>query len=88
MCKTTGVRTTFVETSDTGRIRFTRTGIERYKARFARCGYDIHTIRTKVHFEKAVDAMFEHEMSNQVAQMRGQDPELDKILDGLPGSES
>lgn len=88
MCKTTGVRTTFVEIPDTGRIRFTQTGIERYKARFARCGYDIRAICTKAHFEKAVDAMFEHEMSTRIAQMKGQDPELDKILDRLPGSES
>jgi len=78
-------RTLFVEDPVTGRIRFTRRGVEKYASRFARVGFDIRAIRTMAEFEQAVDAMMDHELRQLAASIGDDEPELKEALRGLPG---
>lgn len=78
----------FIQDPAAGRIRFTRIGIEKYGADFARAGFDIHQIHTMNQFEAAVDASFRFKMESLSRQIHGEDPTLDKVLSGLPGWES
>lgn len=78
-------RQLFIEDPQTQRIRFTQHGIDRYGKRFAQIGFDIKTIRTMEHFEKAVDALFEHDMVNLARTEKGKDTHLDNVMSGLPG---
>jgi hypothetical protein len=80
-------RQLFVQDPTTGRIRFTRAGVERYRTRFARVGFDITSIRTLAQFEAAVDASFAREMRELAATARGEDRQLDEALKGLSGWE-
>ena len=82
---TDSARTLFVEDPETGRIRFTRKGVEKYGSRFARVGFDIKAIRTMVEFEQAVDAMMGHELRQLAASIGNDEPELREALAGLPG---
>ncbi len=77
----------FVRDASTGRIRFTRMGVEKYRARFAQAGYNIESIRTISEFSDAVDATFRLELESLSRTTRGTDPELDRIMEGLPGWE-
>ena len=78
----------FIQDGKTGRIRFTQVGIRKYRARFARVGYRVEEICTTVEFAVAVDAIFRFEMESLARSARGTDPELDRIMEGLPGWES
>ena len=77
-------RTLFVEDPTSGRIRFTRKGVEKYGARFGRVGFDVKAIRTMAEFEQAVDAMMARELQQLAAEI-GDEPALREALAGLPG---
>jgi len=78
-------RNLFVEDPATGKIRFTRRGIEQYGARFARAGFNIKTIRTMAGFEQAVDAMMAHELHHLAFSIGSDELELQEVLRDLPG---
>ncbi len=78
-------RTLFVEDPATGKIRFTRRGVEQYGSRFARAGFNIETIRTMAGFEQAVDAMMARELRQLAYNIGSDEPELREVLRGLPG---
>lgn len=75
----------YIREPGTGRIRLTSMAVERYRERFARAGFHVEDIRTLEQFEAAIDAMFRREMEEYGAESHGIDPELDRVLDGLPG---
>ncbi|MCP4666420.1 MAG: hypothetical protein GY849_08630 [Deltaproteobacteria bacterium] len=68
-----------------GKIRLTRKGMELYGKRFALSGVDISTIKTMTELEAAVDAMFKREMEELAHESKGQNPEYDAVMKGLPG---
>jgi len=78
-------RQLFIQDPVSKKIRFTRSGVERYGKKFSIAGYDIKKITTMTEFENAVDASFAIEMQRLAATTKGQNNELDKALDGLPG---
>lgn len=69
----------------TNEFRPTKAMIERYGARFAKAGYDIRKLRTREQWNAAVDASFALEMRTLASTTRGQDAQLDALLQGLPG---
>jgi len=75
----------FIHDPTTNRLRVTRRDQEKYRTRLGRVGYDIQTLRTPAALAQAVDAMIASELQNVAAEIRGDDPELDAILSGLPG---
>ena len=84
-CHIEPMRALYVQDPVTGKIRLTRTAIERYGSRFARVGHDACKITTLEQFEAAVDASFALQMQELASELRGVDPELDAIMQGLPG---
>jgi len=75
----------FIRDTATGRIRFTRAGIDAFGREFAEVGYDIRRIHTREAFRAASDASFAFQMRRVAQTTRGQSRLLDKILAGLPG---
>ncbi len=78
-------RQLYIQDPVTKNIRFTQAGIERYGKKFGRAGYEIRNIRTMTEFENAVDASFAIDMQNLANTTKGQNIELDRVLEGLPG---
>ncbi len=76
-------RQLFIQDPVSKRIRFTQSGIDRYRADFGAVGYDITKIRTMCAFEKAVDASFTFKMQKLSIESKGQDNELDNLLNSL-----
>ncbi len=75
----------YIQDPITKRIRITRKGIEKYGARFAKAGFNIQQIRTPEEFQNAVDASFALEMQKLATTAKGQNIDLDNIMNGLPG---
>lgn len=78
-------RQLFIQDPVNKSIRFTRAGIDKYRADFGAVGYDITKIRTMSAFEKAVDDSFAFKMRKLSLESKGQDNELDNLLNSLPG---
>jgi hypothetical protein len=79
------LRQLFVKDVATGKIRFTRKGVEAFRQAFARVGYDINQITTPAQFSAASDASYAYEMHQSAAALRGKDPQLEAIMCALPG---
>jgi len=75
----------YIQDPASKRIRITYKGSEKYGVKFAMAGYNIHKIRTMSEFNDAVDASFALEMQKLAQAAKGQDIDLDNILNGLPG---
>ena len=56
------------------RIRFTSAGVTRFAARFARCGIDIRTVKTRAQALAALEASFPHEWQALVAEIAAHKP--------------
>ena len=78
-------RQLFIENPNTGRLRLTKAGIERYGFRFAKVGYQASKITTRAELKSAIDACFYHELIELASTAHGKNPDLDKIMSGLPG---
>ncbi len=78
-------RQIYIQDPVTAQIRLTKTGIEKYGARFARAGYRPDQIKTVEMFKTAVDASFASEMAMLASTAKGKCADLDEILTGLPG---
>jgi hypothetical protein len=79
------LRQLFVKDIATGKIRFTRKGVEAFREDFARVGIDITQITTPAQFRAASDASYAYEMHRSAAALRGKDPHLEAIMRALPG---
>ena len=79
------LRPFFLIDHGSGKVRFTAKGVTPYQKRLARLGYDVRRLRTIPGVRKARQALFDYEMRRVAAMERGRDPELDRILAGLPG---
>ncbi len=77
----------FLTDKTTGRIRFTKLGLEKLGTRFAKAGINPKSIRTREDYLEAVDAMFQSEMEESASKLKGKSKELDEALKGLPGWE-
>lgn len=78
-------RQSYVEDPATRTIRVTASGLAQYRERLARLGIDMKTIRTKAELGRALETACEDDLRKLAANARGQDPELDRIMAGLPG---
>ncbi len=78
----TNPRQLVIEDPTTGTIRFTRTGVERFRDRFAKIGIDIRNLRTKEDFLAAHTACFNSEIS--LAAILMDNPVLDEIMAEIP----
>ena len=79
------LRQLFVRDLATGKIRFTRKGVEAFRQDFARVGYDISKITTPAQFFAASDASYAYEMHRSATELRGKDPQVEAIMRTLPG---
>ena len=69
----------------TGQWCITRSGLERYGARYARIGIDLRKIRTEADAEAAWQAGLRYAIRNFAREAKGRCPELDRIFSALPG---
>lgn len=76
------VRNCFVEDACTGSIRFTKTGYQRYGARFAKAGIDINQILTREQFRQACKAS-QWVLMDEIRQMVRGHKELEMALKSL-----
>lgn len=74
----------FVKDVATGKIRFTRKGVEAFGRDFAEVGFDIRKITTGAQFSAASDARFAFEMHRAAREIRGKQPALEAIMRTLP----
>ena len=75
-------RQLYVLDLDTGRIRLTSAGVERYRARFARAGCPVENIRTLADLERAVDGTFQKKLGELIDDERLQALFLDMEPEG------
>ncbi len=78
------LRRMFVKDVATGKIRFTRKGVEAFGRDFAEVGFDIRQITTAAQFGAASDARFAFEMHRAAREIRGKQPALEAIMRTLP----
>ena len=71
----------------TGQLHITRSGLERYGARYARIGVDLRTVRTEADAEAAWQAGLRHDIRDFAREAKGRCPELDRIFSTVPGWE-
>lgn len=79
------LRRLFVKDVATGKIRFTRKGVEAFGKDFAKVGYDINKITTVAQFDAATDASYAYEIGRLAQDVRGKQPALEAIMCALPG---
>ncbi|MBK7238010.1 MAG: hypothetical protein IPI02_21250 [Sterolibacteriaceae bacterium] len=75
----------FVKDVATGKIHFTRKGVEAFGRDFAEVGFDITKITTQAQFEAASDARLAFELRRSAQEVRGKQPALEAIMCTLPG---
>ncbi len=78
------LRRLFVKEVATGKIRFTRNGVEAFGRDFAEVSFDIRKITTGAQFRAASDARFAFEMHRAAREIRGKQPALEAIMRTLP----
>lgn len=74
----------FVKDLATGKIHFTRKGVEAFGRDFAEVGFDIRQINTAAQFSAASEARFAFEIDRAARQIRGKQPALEAIMRTLP----
>ena len=67
-----------------GQWHITRSGLERYGARYARIGVDLRQVRAEADAEAAWQAGLRHAISDFAREAKGRCPELDRIFSTLP----
>lgn len=72
---------------DSESFRPTKALLEQYRQPFARAGFDVAKLKTREQWLEAADATFALQMRELASTERGKDPELDRILKGMPGWE-
>ena len=77
----------YIEDVQSGRIRFTRTGLNRFAGQLACCGISIGQIRTRAQFEAALDRMLEQDL-DEVAALFEPEPSLESILADFAGEDA
>ena len=79
------LRRLFVKDVGTGKIRFTRKGVEAFRQDFAKVGVDINQITAPTQFSAASEASYAYEMHKSTTTLTGKDPQLEAIMRTLPG---
>ena len=79
------LRRLFVKDLATGKIHFTRKGVEAFGKDFAKVGFDIRKITTAAQFSAACDASYAYEISRAARKICGKQPALEAIMSTLPG---
>ena len=77
----------YLQDPDSGLVRFTSEGIRHLGPPMARAGYDIRKIRTKAEALAALEACCANDYRKVAEEIRGKNPELDRIMADFPGWE-
>ncbi len=72
----------FIEEINTGKIRFTSKGIQRFKRKFREIGVDIDTIKDREEFMMAYEVYLNTKLFRTA--INNDDPKLDELLKNIP----
>lgn len=75
----------YILDTQTGRIRFTRSGIEHFGPRFQKAGINLRNIHTIDAFKQASRVVEELRFRQLALDIKGRDQKVDAIMTGLPG---